>query len=354
MSSANNTTRPSAIGHTPSAISHQPPTALVTGATGTIGPALVMRLLEAGYQVRILVRRQPQCLLFDDSVQVELGDICDPAAVGRLMEGADVVFHLAAKLHIPDPPPELHAEYRRVNVEGARNVVEQAMTAGVRRLVYVSTVTVYGPSDGRVIDESAPPRPDTVYSRTKLEGEQVALAAQRADDKPLTVVLRLATVYGPRQKGNFQRLVRALARGRFVPVGGGRNRRTLVYVRDAVEAMLLAAEHPKAAGRIFNVTDGGVHTMRDILAAICQALGRPAPRPHVPLAVARAGATGLEYAFALVGREPPLTRSTLDKFVEAAAYSGQRIQTELGFRPAYDLKAGWQETIAELRRNGEL
>ena len=328
--------------------------AVVTGATGTIGPTLVERLQSAGYQVRVLARRQLQFSLFGSPVQVGVGDICDEVAVGRLMEGADVVFHLAAKLHIPDPPPELHAEYWRVNVEGTRNVVQQAMAARVRRLVYVSTVTVYGSTDGQVVDESAPPRPDTIYSRTKLEGEQVALAAQRADDRPLSVVLRLATVYGPRQKGNFQRLVQALARGRFVPVGDGRNRRTLVYVRDAVEAMLLAAEHPKAAGRVFNVTDGCIHTMRDVLTAICHTLGRPAPRLHVPLPVARAGAAGLECGFALVGRQAPLARSTLDKFVEDASYSGQRIQTELGFRPAYDLEAGWRETIAELRRNGKL
>lgn len=328
--------------------------AAVSGATGAIGPTLVGRLHKAGYRVRVLVRREHQDPLFGGPVEVELGDICDPAAVGRLMEGADVVLHLAAKLHIPDPPPELYAEYRRVNAEGTRNVVEQATAARVRRLVHASTVTVYGPTNGQVIDESAPLQPDTVYSRTKLEGEQVALAAQRVDDKPLAVVLRLATVYGPRQKGSFQRLVQAQARGLFVPVGDGRNRRTLVHVRDAVEAMLLAAEHPKAAGRVFNVTDGRVHTMQDILIAICQALGKPAPRLHMPLGLARVGAAGLEYAFALVGREAPLTRVMLDKFVEDAAYSGQRIQTELGFRPAYDLKAGWQETIAELRRNGEL
>lgn len=353
MSSVN-TIRPSAIGYWPSAISHQSPTALVTGAMGTIGPTLVERLLDTGYQVRVLARRQLHPPLFGGGVQVGIGDICDEVAVGRLAEGADVVFHLAAKLHIPHPPPEFHAEYWRVNVEGTRNVVEQAVTTGVRRLVYVSTVTVYGPTNGQVVDESAPPQPDTVYSRTKLEGEQVALAAEGADDEPLVAVLRLATVYGPRQKGNFQRLVQALARGQFVPVGDGRNRRTLVYMRDAVEAMFLAAEHPQAAGCVFNVTDGCIHTMRAILMAICQALGRRVPRLYVPLSVARAGAAGLEYAFALMGRRAPLTRSTLDKFVEDAAYSGQRIQTELGFRPAYDLEAGWQETIAELRRKGEL
>jgi len=336
-----------------SSASH-PPTALVTGATGTIGPTLVRRLLEVGYHVRILARRQLQCPLFNDSIQVELGDICDPAVVGRLVEGTDVVFHLAAKLHVPDPPPELHAEYWRVNVEGTRNVIQQAVATGVRRLVYVSTVTVYGPTDGQVVDESAPPQPDSVYSRTKLEGEQIALAAQHADGKQLAVVLRLATVYGPRQKGNFQRLVQALARGRFVPVGDGRNRRTLIYVRDAVEAMLLAAEHPKAAGQIFNVTDGRIHAMRDVLTAICQALGRPGPRLHAPLAVAQLGAASVEWAFGLLGRRAPLTRATLDKFVEDAAYRGQRIQAELGFRPAYDLEAGWRETIAELRCNGEL
>ena len=331
------------------------PLALVTGVTGAVGPVLVRQLPGRGYQVRGLARRGAAPGTIPQGLEVFEGDICDALVLRTAMRGVDTVFHLAAKLHIPDPSPELHAEYWRVNVEGTRNVVEQAVAAGVQRLVYVSTVTVYGPSDGQVVDESAAPRPDTVYSRTKLEGEQVALAAQRAGDgKPLAVVLRLATVYGPRQKGNLQRLARALARGRFVPVGDGRNRRTLVYARDAVEAMLLAAEHPKAAGQVFNVTDGRIHTMRDMLIAICQALGRPAPRLYVPLSLARAGAASLEYAFALVGRRAPLTRSTLDKFVEDAACSGQRIQAELGFRPAYDLEAGWQETVAELRRSAEL
>ena len=335
--------------------SSAPSVTFVTGATGTIGPVLIHRLLSRGYQVRALVRRLPAPSTLPEDLGIFEGDINSSRVLNTAVKGVDVIFHLAAKLHIPDPPSELHAEYWRVNVEGTRNVVEQAVAAGVQRLVYVSTVTVYGPSDGQVVDESAAPRPDTVYSRTKLEGEQVALAAQRAGDgKPLAVVLRLATVYGPRQKGNLQRLARALARGRFVPVGDGRNRRTLVYARDAVEAMLLAAEHPKAAGQVFNVTDGRIHTMRDMLIAICQALGRPAPRLYVPMSLARAGAASLEYAFALVGRRAPLTRSTLDKFVEDAAYSGQRIQAQLGFRPAYDLEAGWQETVAELRRSAEL
>lgn len=329
--------------------------AVVTGGTGCIGPALVKRLLRSGYKVRIFSRRRPPEGLWPSVVEVREGDIRDAAAVKDAIAGAVVVFHLAAKLHVSHPPAALYPEYRAMNVEGTRNVVNGAVATGVRRVVYASSVTVYGPSNGKILDEAAAPSPGGIYAQTKLEGEDVVLSARsRNTSEPLGVVLRLATVYGPRQKGNLQRLVRALARRRFLPIGRGDNRRSFVYVRDVAGAMVAAAGHSSAPGGVFNVTDGRIYTMREVLASICQALGRSVPRLSVPIPLARPGMIAAEWGFRLAGRQPPFGRTALEKFLEDAAYSGERIQRDLGFRPAYDLVAGWNETIAALRAQGQL
>ncbi len=327
--------------------------AAVTGATGVVGPTLIGTLQRSGYAVRALVRGKHQKSLFDDSVPAIVGDICDATAVAHLTERADVVFHLAAKLHISDPAPALRDEFWRVNVEGTRALVEAAQAGGIRRLIFFSTTSIYG-ATRHPVDEEIPPNPDTWYAETKLAGEQIALAARaRESGEPLAVVLRMAAIYGPRMKGNYSRLVRALSRGRFVPVGNGSNRRTLVYEKDAVRAAMVSAEFPFAGGKIYNVSDGQVHTLREIILAICHALRKPAPRVHVPLGLARVLATAADRATSMVGRSTHW-QSAVDKFTEDSAVNATRFQRELGFQPRFDLHAGWKETIRELRRRGEI
>ena len=99
--------------------------------------------------------------------------------------------------------------------------------------------------------------------------------------------MRLGAVYGPRIKGNYERLTRALARHRFIPIGNGLNRRTLIYDKDVGRAAVLAVSHPAAAGRVFNVTDGEYHTLNEIIESICAALGRTPPRLSLPVVPVR-------------------------------------------------------------------
>jgi UDP-glucose 4-epimerase len=161
-------------------------------------------------------------------------------------------------------------------------------------------------------------------------------------------------IYGPRIKGNYQRLVQALAHRRFIPVGDGSNRRTLIYDHDVARAALLAAEHPKAAGKLYNVSDGHFHTLKEIIVAICDALGRNPPRFSVPVGPARFIAGLMEDTFRLVGRKSPISRETIDKYTEDIAVDSQLIQRELGFKPQFDLESGWRETIQEMRKMGDL
>jgi len=327
---------------------------LVTGATGALGPRIVQALHEAEYSIRTLSLSEPQVGLFPDSIEVCIGDVTDPMTVQSAVQGVGAVIHLAAILHIVNPPNSLRGKFERINVGGTANVVEAAVQGGVRRLVLFSTIAVYGSSTGQILTEETPPKPDTFYAQTKLAGERIVLAAKRQDGQAMGTVLRMGAVYGSRIKGNYLRLVQSLARGRFVPIGDGRNRRTVIHDRDAAAAAVLAVSHPAAAGKVFNVSDGQFHTMNGIITAICEALGCNSPRIKLPVGPVRFVAGLIEDTAGLIGRQSPIGRTTIDKYTEDVAVDSRRIRAGLGFTPQFDLAAGWQEAVSEMRRIGVL
>lgn len=319
--------------------------AFITGASGTVGPSLVRLLLGDKYRVRTLVRSETGPGVLPAEAEQVCGDVTDGMMLGPALDAVDVVFHVAAKLHINDPSPELADEYHRVNVEGTRNVARAAREAGVRRFIHFSTINVYGPSHPDVIyDETSEPAPDTIYGRTKLESEEVAL-----HEHPGTTVLRLAAVYGPRMRGNYPLLLKALGKGLPMMIGDGRNRRTLVHVEDVARAAMLVAERDDAIGKVYNVTDGGIHSFDDVARAMQRAMGKKERMIYLPASPVRAGLSGVEKALGLVGIRSPIGPSLVDKLTEDMAADGSRLQRELGFQPKYSLKDGWQATIAELK-----
>jgi nucleoside-diphosphate-sugar epimerase len=330
----------------------------VTGATGAIGPATVRALLAAGAAVRVFgrldrVRDQPDCWPgWLPRVELASGDITQPDTLIPAMRDVDVVIHLAALLHVENPPPEYERRYRAINVEGTRHVVEAAAAAGVRRFVLASTTAVYGPTGGQPASEDTAPAPDSWYAESKLEAERVARAAGRPSG-PEIAILRLSAVYGPRVRGNYRRLLRAMARGRFVSIGPGRNRRSLVADADAARAFVLAARHPAAAGQTFNVADGPAHTVDEILAAMAAAVGRRPARWRLPASLARFAAAAGDVAGGVIGRHPGL-RPSVEKYLEESAVDASRIVDVLGFRPELDLATGWRLTAESLRSTGEL
>lgn len=327
---------------------------LVTGATGAVGPRVVNALVEAGYAVRTLSLDAPPTGAWHNEVNVCLGDVTDARTVHQAMGGVDAVVHLAALLHIVDPSPELRTKYEEVNVGGTSIVVDAALKASVRRVVLFSTIAVYGKTKGRILDEDSPVHPDTYYAQTKVAAEHIVLQAKNSSGLPIGTVLRLGAVYGSRIKGNYNTLVNALAKGRFVPIGNGQNRRTIIYDQDVARAALLAVQHPVASGKIYNVTDGGFHSIAEIISAICNALGRKPPVISIPIGPAKLAAGIIEDAMRMIGRRSPVSRSTIEKYTEDIAVSSERIRNELGFRPEYDLQQGWFEAVEEMRRLGML
>jgi len=330
------------------------PLVLVTGATGALGPGVVGRLATSGWQVRGLALERPQPVPSADPVEWFTGDICDRQLLDRAMQGASHVVHMAALLHINNPAPHLAAEFERVNVGGTRAVVDAAQRCGVQRLVFLSTIAVYGGDRGEILTESSLPNPATCYAETKLAAEHVVLGAQNGDAQPLGTVLRLAAVYGSRVKGNYSRLVEALASGRFIPIGRGRNQRTLVYDKDVAAAVQTALEHPRAGGQVYNVTDGEIHTLGWIIEAICAGLGRRPPWVALPAGPVRLGLGVADRLGRATGRDLPVNSTMLEKYLEDVAVDGTKIMRELDFRPAYNLAAGWLEAISQMRQNGAL
>jgi len=322
---------------------------LITGATGAIGPQIVTTLFNSGYQIRTYSLDPPPIRIWPDNVEIILGDITDYTAVQLAMEGVDSVIHMAALLHIMNPPSVLREKYERVNVGGTDNVVKAAIQAGVKRVVFFSTIAVYGPSNGQILTEDTLPNPDTFYAQTKLAAEKIVLEARNTSGKPIGIVLRFGAIYGSRIKGNYENLLQSLAKGRFIPIGDGSNRRTLVYDKDVASAVILVLKHPNAAGRIFNVSDGEFHTLKDIILAICQAIGRRPPRLSLPVTPVRFIAGITEDIGKLIGIKPPIMRSTVDKYTEDIAVDSQLLRQEIGFVHHYDLLTGWKDTVKEMR-----
>ncbi len=308
---------------------------LITGATGAIGPTVVRTLQREGFQLRVLARYpQPASA----HVDVVVGDLVDRRALEAAVAGVDAVVHLAAVLHRPILSDTVVSAARAVNAEATRDLAAIAAARGIR-LVFTSSIAVYGVTGAAALHEERVASPTSLYGETKLEAERAVIAAHDAEGRPIGVVLRLAAVYGPGLKGNYRRLVRALARHRFVGIGAGANHRALVHVDDVAQAIVLALRSSPASSRLYNVSDGGSYTVGTIISTICRALGRRPPRVTVPLGAAGAAVRMLDALGAVVGRRA-VFGPALAKYTEDVVVDSSRIQRELGFRPQIALDRG--------------
>ncbi len=318
------------------------PLALVTGGTGFIGTALLSALHAAGWQVRAIVRTIPE----NSTLPVdwrEVGDIGPDTAWDGLLEEVDCVVHLAARVHVlNEASKEPFAAFRRTNVTGTVRLARACVEAGVRRFIYLSSVGVHGAgSFDQPLSESSPLAPHNDYSRSKLEAEQALAEIGRV--APLEIaVLRPPLVYGPGAPGNFARLVQLVRSGWPLPLGGIDNRRSFLYLGNLIDAILLCARHPAAAGQTFLLADGEPVSTPELIRAIARAMGRPARLLAVP-----AGA--LEIAGALMGKRAAVARLTGSLWVDSSC-----IRARLNWTPPYSMEAGMAATVGAWRHDSVL
>jgi 2-alkyl-3-oxoalkanoate reductase len=311
-------------------------TVLVTGASGMLGSAVARRLVEDGWDVRTLQRRASGV---EGAVDVR-GSVTDREAVTRAVDGLAAVVHLAAKVDIVGP----EAEYRAVNVEGTRTVLDAARTAGATRTVFVSSPSVAHTGDSLVGAGAGAAEPESArgpYARTKAAAEQLALAADQPGFRVLAV--RPHVVWGPGDTQLVGRIVERARAGRLPVLGSGAPLIDTTYVDNAVDALVAALVAPDAAyGQAYVVTNGEPRPVRELIDAICTACGVPVPRRRVPAALARAAGAGLDAVWArlpLPG-EPPLTRFVAEQLSTAHWFDQRRTREALAWEPRVSLDEG--------------
>jgi 2-alkyl-3-oxoalkanoate reductase len=304
---------------------------LVTGASGSLGRAVVNRLLADGKKVRAFVRRVPESPLQD--VEYVVGDLADSLAVDNAARGAETVIHAGAAMKGGWP------EHKSGTVDGTRHVVDACNKHGVKQLVYISSMSVvdWAGSDNRPVSEQAQlePRPEKrgAYTRAKLEAERIVVAAGSAGLP--CVILRPGQIFG----GGIPLITGAVAHeaaGRWLVLGDGKRELPLVYIDDVVQAILAAIDRRITNGEIIQIIDPEPITQEDVLAAA----GGARPILRVPRRLVFALGQLSEIPFAAIGKQSPVGTYRLRSALARLHYESDRAVKLLGWRPLVGVREG--------------
>lgn len=326
----------------PHTSSDQTPRVLVTGASGFVGSAIVAMCRSSGFQVFTAGRS-------DNSPGLDSGyhkaDITDFESLTEAMAGIDFVVHAAGLAH--QFKKNIKASvFNKTNTKGTENVAIAAVRAGVKHLVHISSVSVYGPHGKEVCDEDTPCHPLGAYAESKYQAEKWATEILQSSGVRLTI-LRLATVYGEGDPGNVARLMRMIDRGRFVWVGDGSNRKSLIHRDDVALACVRVLQHASSGINTYNVS-ASVNTMREIAEGLASALGRDLPRWRIPRGLARTMARSFD-RISVSRKSSDKFRRTLDKWLEDDIFDASRFNAHFDFQPSVPLSEGLKREVSSYR-----
>lgn len=265
-------------------------TILLTGASGFVGGALAKRLVEQGDGVRTLGRTRPGI-----ATEFFEGSIDDQQVSSKALKGVDCVVHLAGRAHqLRDTSIDPLESFRAANCRLSEELAAQAIEAGVRRFVYISSIGVNGAftQDGRPFTETSQPEPHSPYALSKYEAE-VALRRLAERSGMELVIIRPPLVYGAGAPGNFSSLMRWVGKGVPLPFGAVHNKRSLIAVDNLVDLIIRCIDHPAAANELFLAGDGDDLSTTELLRGVADSMGRPARLMPVPVALLRLAASAL-------------------------------------------------------------
>ena len=320
---------------------------LVTGAAGFLGSSLVDTLCRSGHHVRAVFHDSMHPISHLGKVETVVADIRNAKSMQDVAGGCGAIVHLAAKVHAVDDPGS-EKDYEAVNVDGTKHILDAAVRSGVNRIVFASSVKVFGEETNGCVDETQTPDPQTAYGRSKLRAEQ--LVSEYAARHGLTAVsLRLPMVYGPTKKGNLYRLIEAIDHGRFPVLPHLSSVRSLLHVENFLEAVLRCLRVPRFRRAMYIVADTDPYCVTDLYDWLRGGLGKAPPRWRVPLWLLKGSARCGDVIRAMGGDSAPLTTDRLAKLIGCAWYSSSAIASELGYQASYSFEKAVPQLIAFYR-----
>lgn len=321
--------------------------ALVTGATGFLGSHIADCLIERGDSVRALVRPTSDTSHLGSRAELVVGDITEPETLPAAITSVEVVYHGAANVNDWGP----WSDFKRITVEGTRNMLRAAANAGVGRFLHVSSDAVYRFDDlARGVDESTRLEtrfgPLDYYRRAKTAAEKIARRAHERGHLPVTIV-RPALILGERDAAMLPGLIAFLKSSTAAYMGNGRNRLPCVYAGDVADLCIRAATSEAAAGETYNAVNEEVVTQRNLFGTTTEITGIDAPRRAVPLRLLYTIATGMEAAARLRGwsHHPDLTRFAVNLMGVDYIEDNSKASRELGWRAEVSMREAVRRSV---------
>lgn len=318
---------------------------LVTGATGFMGSYLVPKLIEKGYYVRLLVRDKTKAKnLFGDTCEIFVGDIESENTIKGCCNNIDVVYHMAALMGHDSPSPEVFERFRKVNVSGVANIINEALESHVKKFIHVSSTAALGLQQAVIyVDENTECKPYTPYQVSKREGEICVLDAAKNRGLP-AVIIRPSMVYGPGFKGDFLTLARVCKTGWFPRIGRGKNLSPALYITDLIEALIRFIDKG-TFGEIYLLSSKDSYTLEETVMIISKCLNRKIRFVYVPRWIAVEGAAFLELICKLLKRKPSVTKRNIKSVSSDRIVNISKMIEVTGFEPKIPLSVGLPKTI---------
>ena len=314
---------------------------LITGGSGFIGTRLVKDLLKADHSVKIYdkveSKKYPEL--------TTLGDVRDVEALTRACDGIEVIYNLAAE-HADDVSPK--SLYADVNIGGAKNVVEAAKANAVQRIIFTSSVAIYGLNRGTP-DESMEAQPFNEYGRTKNEAEKIFDTWQQENEKHSLVTLRPAVVFGEENRGNVYNLINQIQSGKFLMVGDGKNHKSMGYVGN-IAAFLASKVVAKPGREVYNFADKPDLSSNEIVQIDKDEMGITRNIPAAPYWLGLAGGYTFDLLAKVTGKKFPVSSIRIKKFCAETTVNTDRL-LQSGFKAPYTLEEGLRRMIrSEFKR----
>lgn len=311
----------------------------IIGGSGFIGTKLIERLLPEN-----TVRNFDKNNSAQYSDLTQLADVREPLQLSSGISSADALILLAAEHKDNVSPISL---YYDVNVQGTRNVVELVKEKDIKKIIFTSSVAVYGLNNDNPNEES-PINPFNHYGLSKYDAEKVLVEWYKENPEERTlIILRPSVVFGPENRGNVYNLLAQISSGKFLMIGKGNNLKSMAYVENIVAFIKFLLDKDLRGYHVFNYADKPDLSMNELIEQTEKLLAKRVSRIKIPYAVGYLGGLSLDVVGKLLGRTFPISAVRVKKFCATTQFSSEKL-TKVGFERPYTLKEGLEKTIQSI------